>query len=106
MTKEEAIAKLEQYRRASRAEKWMNKWDEMPKDQFEKLYKRARQLSTPNLIMMCTDKNGIRPEFRHSPWVGVLADRISRMSETELDEAEARAIAHEIADDPIIRPRR
>lgn len=106
MTREEAISRLEQFRRASQAGKWMNKWDEMPKDQFEKIYKRARQVSTSNLILMCTDKNGIRPEFRHSPWLGVLADRISRMSETELDEAEARALANELADDPIIRQRR
>ncbi len=101
MNREDAISKLEYWRDQQRSAT-VSKWDTMPLDKWQRIYKRARSVSTKNLIMMCTNEKGIRPEFRRSPWLGVLAERIANMKESEIDEAEIRACAVELADDPTL----
>lgn len=102
-----AIQRLEYWRekgKEERAKDYSNKWDTMSDDKWNSLYQHARCVSTRDLmIMVLTNKGGIKPEFRHSPWSAALITRMDSMTDSELDEAGLRATKVQIADELIKR---
>lgn len=102
-----AIQRLMYWRekgKEERAKDYSNKWDTMSKDKWKSLYDHARRASTRDLmIMVLTNKGGIRPEFKHSPWSAALITRMDSMTDSELDEAGLRAAKVEIADEFVKR---
>lgn len=94
VTRNEAIARLE------RCKEWRyaDKWRALSQEEREKIERRARKMSTRDLMMMVTDGENIKTEFRGSPWANELQSRISRMTETEKDQMFFRASSFETAD--------